>query len=164
MIVSSSIQLGMNWWQAWICVWIGYGIAAPFIVLNARPGAVFHVTFPVVARTSFGVWGSLWCTLNRGVMACIWYGVQASIGGNCMLVMLRAIWPSINNLRKISILVASGKRLILCLANHLSESSGTTSKDLLCFFLFWVISLPAIWFPIHQMCASHLVSACKPPV
>lgn len=29
----------------------------------------------------------------------IWYGVQASIGGSCMLVMLRAMWPSVNNIR-----------------------------------------------------------------
>jgi len=65
------IQLGLSWWQAWLCVWIGYGIVAPFIVANARPGAIFHVTFPVVARTSFGLYGSLWCTFNRGAMA--WY-------------------------------------------------------------------------------------------
>ena len=69
MIVSSMVQLGMSWWQAWICVWIGYGFVAPFIVLNARPGAIFHVTFPVVARTSFGIFGSLWCVFNRGAMA-----------------------------------------------------------------------------------------------
>jgi cytosine/uracil/thiamine/allantoin permease len=84
------IDLGLSWWQgtpiirdvhfptaqfsfcsAWICVWVGYGVVAPFIVANARPGAVFHITFPVVARTSFGVWGSLWCVFNRGAMA--WY-------------------------------------------------------------------------------------------
>ena len=76
MIVSSMVGLGLSWWQAWICVWLGYGCIAPFIVLNARPGAVHHITFPVVARTSFGIWGSLWCTLNRGFMACVWYGVQ----------------------------------------------------------------------------------------
>lgn len=29
----------------------------------------------------------------------IWYGVQASIGGDCMKVMLRAIWPSVNDIR-----------------------------------------------------------------
>src|SRR6266702_6911141 len=69
MIASSMIQLGLSWWQAWLCVWIGYGIVAPFIVANARPGAIFHVTFPVVARTSFGIWGSLWCVFNRGAMA-----------------------------------------------------------------------------------------------
>ncbi|KAJ7267010.1 permease for cytosine/purines, uracil, thiamine, allantoin-domain-containing protein [Mycena haematopus] len=134
MIVSSMVQLGLSWWQAWICVWLGYGIVSPFIVLNARPGAVFHVTFPVVARTSFGLYGSLWTTFNRAAMACIWYGVQASIGGSCMLVMLRAMWPSVNNI-----------------PNHLPASSGTTTKDFMCFFLFWLISLPAIWFPIHQI-------------
>lgn len=48
---------------------VRYGIVAPFIVLNARPGAIQHITFPVVARTSFGLWGSLWCTFNRGAMA-----------------------------------------------------------------------------------------------
>ncbi|KAF7325731.1 hypothetical protein MKEN_00423500 [Mycena kentingensis (nom. inval.)] len=134
MIVSSMVQLGLSWWQAWLCVWIGYGIVAPFIVLNARPGAIFHITFPVVARTSFGVYGSLWTTFNRAAMACIWYGVQTAIGGSCMLVMLRAIWPSVNNI-----------------PNHLPESSGITTRDFMCFFLFWLISLPAIWFPIHQI-------------
>ncbi|KAJ7269879.1 permease for cytosine/purines, uracil, thiamine, allantoin-domain-containing protein [Mycena rebaudengoi] len=134
MIVSSMVQLGLSWWQAWICVWIGYSFVSPFIVMNARPGAIFHVTFPVVARTSFGLYGSLWCTFNRGVMACIWYGVQASIGGSCVLVMLRAMWPSVNSI-----------------PNHLPASSGTTTKDFMCFFLFWLISLPAIWFPIHQI-------------
>lgn len=134
MIVSSMVLSGLSWWQAWICVWIGYGVVAPFIVLNARPGAIFHVTFPVVARTSFGVYGSLWCTFNRGAMACIWYGVQAWIGGTCVKVMLRAMWPSVNDI-----------------PNHLPESSGTNSRDFLCFFLFWLISLPAIWFPIHQI-------------
>jgi len=63
------VQLGLSWWQAWICVWLGYGFVAPFIALNARPGAIFHITFPVVARTSFGLYGSLWCTFNRGAMA-----------------------------------------------------------------------------------------------
>jgi len=29
----------------------------------------------------------------------IWYGVQASIGGDCMKAMLRAIWPSVNDIR-----------------------------------------------------------------
>ncbi|RPD56001.1 NCS1 nucleoside transporter family [Lentinus tigrinus ALCF2SS1-6] len=147
MIVSSMVQLGLSWWQAWICVWIGYGLVAPFIVANARPGAIFHVTFPVVARTSFGLWGSLWCVFNRGAMACIWYGVQASIGGTCVLVMLRAMWPSVNNI-----------------PNHLPESSGTNTRDFMCFFLFWLISLPAIWFPIHKIRHLFTLKAIVVPI
>jgi len=69
MIASSMITLGLSPWQAWGCVWIGYSLVAPFIVLNARPGAILHVTFPVVARMSFGIWGSLWCVFNRAAMA-----------------------------------------------------------------------------------------------
>ncbi|KIJ61860.1 hypothetical protein HYDPIDRAFT_176834 [Hydnomerulius pinastri MD-312] len=134
MIASGMIQSGMSWWQAWLSVCLGYGIVAPFIVLNARPGAVFHITFPAVSRTSFGIFGSLWCVFNRAAMACIFYGVQASIGGTCVLVMLRAMWPSVNNI-----------------PNSIPASSGTTTRDFLCFFLFWLISLPLIWLPIHKI-------------
>jgi NCS1 family nucleobase:cation symporter-1 len=74
---SSMIQLGMSWWQAWICVLLGYGIATPFLVLNARPGAIFHVTFPIVNRASFGIFGSLWCVFNRAAMAwCVFQAPQ----------------------------------------------------------------------------------------
>jgi hypothetical protein len=31
-----------------------YGIVVLFIVANSRPGAIFHITSPVVARASFG--------------------------------------------------------------------------------------------------------------
>ncbi|KAI6116112.1 permease for cytosine/purines, uracil, thiamine, allantoin-domain-containing protein [Pisolithus sp. B1] len=147
MIVSSMIQLGMSWWQAWICVWLGYGVVTPFLVLNARPGAIFHITFPVVNRTSFGIFGSLWCVFNRGAMACIWYGVQSSIGGTCVLVMLRAIWPSVNDI-----------------PNSMPASSGINTRDFMCFFLFWLISLPLIWFPVHQIRHFFVVKMIVTPV
>jgi len=147
MIVSSMIQLGLSWWQAWLCVWIGYGVIAPFVVLNARPGAIFHITFPVVARASFGLYGSLWCVFNRAAMACIWYGVQASIGGQCVLVMLRAMWPSVNNI-----------------PNSMPVSSGTTTRDFMCFFLFWLISLPAIWLPLHKVRHLFTIKAIFVPI
>jgi hypothetical protein len=36
-------------------------------------------------------------------------------------------------------------------ANSMPASSGTNTRDFMCFFLFWLVSLPAIWFPIHKM-------------
>ncbi|KAG9015029.1 hypothetical protein FRB94_007101 [Tulasnella sp. JGI-2019a] len=134
MIVSSMITAGLSWWQAWICVWIGYGVVGPFLIANARPGAVFHITFPVVNRMSFGLFGSLWCVFNRAAMACIWWGVQAWIGGTCMEVMLRAIWPGTQNIK-----------------NSMSASSGTNTRDFMCFFLFWLISLPVMWPEMHKI-------------
>lgn len=81
MIASSMIDNGLSWWQSWLCVWIGYLISGTFICMTGRIGATYHISFPVVTRASFGIWGSLWPVFNRAAMACIWYGVQSWIGG-----------------------------------------------------------------------------------
>lgn len=94
MISSSMVVAGLSWWQSWLCVWIGYTIAACFVCLTGRIGAMYHIGFPVVNRASFGIWGSLWPVFNRAAMACIWYGVQSYIGGRCVYLMIRAIWKS----------------------------------------------------------------------
>jgi NCS1 family nucleobase:cation symporter-1 len=91
MIASSMIGTsgsGLSWWQAWICVWLGYSIAACFVCMTGRIGAQYHIGFPVVSRSSFGIWGALWPVFNRSAMACVWYGVQAWIGGECFTLII----------------------------------------------------------------------------
>ncbi|KAI9367813.1 permease for cytosine/purines, uracil, thiamine, allantoin-domain-containing protein [Aspergillus egyptiacus] len=147
MISSSMIVDGLSWWQSWVCVWFGYFIAACFVCLTGRVGAVYHVSFPVVCRSSFGVWGGLWPVLNRTVMAVIWYGVQGYIGGQCITLMIRAIWPSYENL-----------------PNGIPESSGVDTKNFLSFFLFWLLSLPALWFPVHKLRHLFTVKSIYSPI
>ncbi|KAL2135702.1 hypothetical protein VTI74DRAFT_7219 [Chaetomium olivicolor] len=136
MISSSMIVGGLSWWQSWLCVWIGYAIAGCFICLTGRIGATYHIGFPVISRSSFGIWGSLWPVFNRAAMACIWYGVQAYIGGHCVYLMIRSIWKSWDR---------------TTIPNTFPENSGTTTADYVSFFIFWFCSLPAIWFPVHKI-------------
>lgn len=68
MIAASMIASGLSWWQAWLCVWLGYAIGAIFLVIMGRIGAVYHVGFPVVSRASFGIWGGMWPVFNRAAM------------------------------------------------------------------------------------------------
>ncbi|OJJ49937.1 hypothetical protein ASPZODRAFT_128518 [Penicilliopsis zonata CBS 506.65] len=147
MISSSMIVDGLSWWQAWICVWVGYFLAAVLVCMTGRIGAVYHISFPVTVRASFGIWGSFWPVLNRAAMAVIWYGVQGYIGGECVTVMIEAIWPSYKNL-----------------PNHIPASSGVTTKNFLSFFLFWLCSLPALWFPIHKIRHLFTVKAIYSPI
>lgn len=35
--------------------------------------------------------------------------------------------------------------------NTFAEDSGATSADYASFFIFWLCSLPAIWFPVHKI-------------
>jgi NCS1 family nucleobase:cation symporter-1 len=137
MISSAMIQgsQGLSWWQSWICVWLGYTIAAMFVCLTGRIGAGYHIGFPVVARSSFGIWGALWPVFNRAAMACIWYGVQAWIGGECVNLMIRAIWKD-------------GWSKVL---NSIPASEEITTIQFVSFFLFWAGSLIAIWFPVEKI-------------
>ncbi|KAF7542415.1 hypothetical protein G7Z17_g11593 [Cylindrodendrum hubeiense] len=149
MISSSMIIGGLSWWQAWICVWIGYTITGIFVAMNARFGAMYHIGFPVANRSSFGIWGSLWPVFNRAAMACVWYGVQSYIGGHCVYLMIRAIWKSWDREK---------------IPNTFAADSGTTTADFVSFFLFWLISLPAIWFPVHKIRHLFTVKAYVVPV
>lgn len=75
-IASAMVAAGLTWWQAWLCVWIGYSVAAVFLVLNAQPGAKYHILFPSYCRASFGTYGALWPVFNRSAMAAIWVSGQ----------------------------------------------------------------------------------------
>ncbi|OJD11889.1 hypothetical protein AJ78_07432 [Emergomyces pasteurianus Ep9510] len=147
MISSAMIVEGLSWWQSWICVWFGYFFAAVFLCLSARIGAVYHISFPVGIRASFGIWGSMWPVFNRAAMACIWYGVQSWIGGQCVTLMIRSIWSRYNDL-----------------PNSMPASSGTTSRDFLSFFLFSLCSLPALWFPVHKIRHLFTVKSYYAPI
>lgn len=48
--------------------------------------------------------------------------------------MVSAIWPSYKNI-----------------PNNIPESSGVTTMEFTSFFLFWLGSLPALWFPIYKI-------------
>jgi NCS1 family nucleobase:cation symporter-1 len=149
MIASANILDGMSWWQSWLTVWIGYSIAGICICLTGRIGAKYHIAFPVVCRSSFGIFGSLWPVLNRSVMACVWYGVQSWIGGTCVYLMIRAIWPSWD--------AYEGRK------NSMPASSGTNTRDFVSFFLFWVGSLPFLWFPVQKIKLLFTVKAFAVP-
>ncbi|KAI8932144.1 hypothetical protein NX059_011027 [Plenodomus lindquistii] len=154
MISSANIVNGLSWWQSWICVWFGYSIAACFICMTGRIGATYHISFPVVNRSSFGIWGSLWVVFNRAAMACIWYGVQAWIGGQCVYLMIRAIWSSWHDTE------TTGPGGI----SNGMPNSGTNTVLFVSFLLFSLGSLPFIYPPVHKIRHLFTVKAAVVPV
>ena len=130
MIASTAVSAGLTWSQAWAAVIVGYFLVAFLVVTAARIGAIYHVSFPILARSSFGVWGAIWPIINRSAMACIWYGVQSYIGGQCLTLVLESIFPSYRRI-----------------PNHLPASAGITTMDFVSFFLFSLISIPLICIP-----------------
>lgn len=60
--------------------------------------------------------------------------------------MIQSIWPSYANL-----------------PNSLPPSAGIDTKHFLSLFLFWLLSLPALWFPVHKVRHLFTVKAYYAP-
>lgn len=80
-------------------------------------------------------------------MACIWWGVQAWLGGQCVYVFLRCLFPSIANI-----------------PNKMPSYTETTSAYILCFVIYWLLSLPTIYVPIHKLRWWFLAKAVIAPI
>ncbi|GAA5919752.1 hypothetical protein JCM6882_003755, partial [Rhodosporidiobolus microsporus] len=132
---SSMIKAGLTPGQAIACVFIAHLFGAIMIVFNSRFGAVYHMGFPVYARISFGLWGSFFPVLLRCALGILWVGVLVYQGGGYFLdIVLRCIF---------------GHRW-MDIENTLPASAGTNSRRLLAAMIFWIMTVPATYLPMHK--------------
>ncbi|MCX4574305.1 NCS1 family nucleobase:cation symporter-1 [Streptomyces sp. NBC_01571] len=89
------LVLGMNVWQIFTSLLVGFVIIYAGMNLMGRVGQHTGVPFPVVSRISFGVWGANIPALIRAVIAIMWYGIQTYLASVAVNVMLLAAWPGL---------------------------------------------------------------------
>ncbi|CCK72517.1 uracil permease KNAG_0K01560 [Huiozyma naganishii CBS 8797] len=146
-IAATGLQLGLNWWQCWITIWIGYTFVGIFVCLASRAGSSYHISFPITTRASFGIFFSLWPIINRIVMAIVWYAVQSWLGVEPVSLMLRSIF---------------GNDLPDRIPNHFGSPNSTTYQ-FMCFMIFWACELPFLWVPPHKVRHLFTVKAVLVP-
>ncbi|KAK1541009.1 NCS1 nucleoside transporter [Colletotrichum paranaense] len=133
-VASSLIAVGLTWQQAFVSCVLGSLISAIIVTGMARPGVMYHLGYPVLARSVMGMYGSYFFIFIRAIVCIIWYGIQTYYGANLLSVCFRCIfgnswdnWP-----------------------NMLPTGADVTSKQLLAFFLLWLVEFPFTWVhPIH---------------
>lgn len=133
-VSSTAVKKGLNPGLAILAVFIGHVLVCIPAMLNGYVGCILGINFPVLTRASFGIRGSYFAVFVRGVVASIWFGTQSFQGGQCLQVMISAIWPQFNHL-----------------PNHIPETAHVTSAELLCFFLFVLIQLPLLWLHVSSL-------------
>ncbi|XP_073157026.1 purine-uracil permease NCS1 [Henckelia pumila] len=125
-LAGSLVDLGMAWWQG-----IATVVAANFIlliplILTGNPGARYGISFPVLARSSFGIRGAHIPTLLRALVGCGWYGIESWIGGEAIFILLPRFAKESSFARPLSWL-------------------GTSPLEFACFIVFWVAQLGIVW-------------------
>lgn len=83
---------------------------------------------PVLVRSVMGMYGGYFFIFIRAVVCIIWYGIQTFYAGNIFSVMLRCIFGS------------SWENF----PNTLSAGANVTSKQLLTFFMAWLMEFPFV--------------------
>lgn len=122
------LALGLNWWQAFLTMLFGHLLGAVLIVFVSVPGLYYRISFPVATRIAWGYCGSIFVVLNRIVLSIVWCGVQSWQGGLMAYVCLRAIWPSIDNIK-----------------NTIPSSTGMTLPQFIGFIVFFIIQFPFLF-------------------
>ncbi len=130
-LASSLVERGWTWLAAMGSVVLGNLIVLVPIALNSHAGTRYGIPFPVLTRSSFGVFGANVPSLLRAIVACGWFGIQTWIGGWAIFKLLAALWPGIETLPAI-----------------LPAWLGLGTGEFLCFMFFWAINL---WVAIRGM-------------
>jgi NCS1 family nucleobase:cation symporter-1 len=134
------IEAGMTWWQAMVTILLGNCIVLIPMVLNAHAGTKYGVSFPVLARASFGTKGANIPAILRAIVACGWFGIQTWIGGTALDALFTALWSG--------------------WASFDAVIAGNPLHTWLSFFLFWIIQVVIILKGIEGI--KHLESWSAP--
>ncbi|KAF7146879.1 hypothetical protein RHSIM_Rhsim03G0086400 [Rhododendron simsii] len=126
-LAGSLVDLGMSWWQGIATVVAANVILLIPLILTGHPGTHYGISFPVLARSSFGIRGAHVPTLLRALVGCGWYGIETWIGGETIFLLLpKSIKES----------------------QSLSQNLpwlGTSPLEFACFVVFWFVQLAIVW-------------------
>ncbi|XP_058738081.1 purine-uracil permease NCS1-like [Vicia villosa] len=125
-LAGSLVDLGMAWWQGILTVVAANMILFVPLVLTGHPGTRYGISFPVLARSSFGIHGAHIPTLLRALVGCGWYGIETWIGGETIFILLP------NSIKQTS------------LSKSLPWLS-TSPLEFFCFLVFMIAQLSIVW-------------------
>jgi len=132
MLAGGLIDLGMSWSQAVATVCLGNVVVLLPMIANGHPGTKYGISFPVLARASFGVRGANVPALLRGLVACGWFAIQTWIGGSAMAQLLMALGGG----------SFGGADLPML---------GISIVELVCFVAFWLLQVIVFWHGIESI-------------
>ena len=132
---STMIGIGLNWWQSILIVFFSQFISSIVMAINSREGETYHIGYPIVSRSVFGVYGAYYVVAARATLAVIYYAIKLYIGSSFVVNMLSAVFgDSYTNI-----------------PNHIPVSVGFTTKQMLAFFLYWLVHIPFTLLRPYQL-------------
>ena len=134
-VASSAFSLGLNPGLCVVACLVGNIIVSIPCAASGYLGSKLGTNFPGTIRASFGILGAKWAMIVRGVPCIIYYGIQTSLAGQAVHACIPAVWPSFDDWK----------------VDAIPESADITAQEILCFSIFWLISLPFLYLPMRTL-------------
>lgn len=134
-VASSAFSLGLNPGLCVVACLVGNIIVSIPCAASGYLGSKLGTNFPGTIRASFGILGAKWAMIVRGVPCIIYYGIQTSLAGQAVHACISAVWPSFDDWK----------------VDAIPESADITAQEILCFSIFWLISLPFLYLPMRTL-------------
>jgi NCS1 family nucleobase:cation symporter-1 len=147
-VSSSAFSLGLNPGLCVVACLVGNIIVSIPCAASGYLGSKLGTNFPGTVRASFGMIGSKWAMIVRGVPCIIYYGIQCSLAGQAVQACTTAIWPSFAHWH----------------IDAFPKSANITPPQLLSFTIFWLLSLPFLWLPIRTLRYLFVVKSVLVPL
>ncbi|KAL1965243.1 hypothetical protein VTN77DRAFT_5997 [Rasamsonia byssochlamydoides] len=144
---SGIIAVGLTYRESLVIVAVAFLIISIVISANGAIGAIYHSPFPVLARASWGFWGSYVAIISRIILAIFWFAIQTVNGSSSVMVMIGAIWPS-----------------YLRLKNEIPADQGIATNGMISFLVFWIIQFPFLCVHPNKLRWLFLVKSIIVPI
>lgn len=143
-MASSAISMGLSWWLSLMLVFVGNAIILIPILLNSRAGIKYGITFPVHARSVFGLRGAQVPVILRSIIGAAWTGILIWVGAESLQVALELLfepWQSFQYGQVICFIIFWGLNIGFTLggSNFLKRFEGISTIILGCFCLWLLI-------------------------
>ncbi len=135
------------------------------LILNAHPGTKYGIPFPVLLRSSFGIYGSNLPALIRALIACGWFGIQTMFGGLAIHLFLARIFPAWGELGGVGEVIGFGIFWVLNIYVVVKGSKAIQILETIAAPLLIIVGVVLLVWAIPQIDVPALLAApAKRPV
>ena len=117
------------------------------IAFNGATGVLYHCSFPVLARASWGFRGSYVPIISRVILALFWFAIHTMNGANAVRALITAMAPG-----------------FMSVPNGIPPEQGVASNQMISFFIFWCIQLPFLYMRPNTLRWLFVAKAIYVPV
>ncbi|PWN51376.1 hypothetical protein IE53DRAFT_386254 [Violaceomyces palustris] len=132
--ISTVVGLGFTAREAVPITFFGFLLCACVITWTSALGSQYRISFPVAARSAFGMRGSILPILARCFVALMWLAILTFQGAGLVEQMIIAVVPGFGRME-----------------NPFPPSANITPPELISFFLYWFLQTGLSYLPIPKL-------------